>query len=514
MALVVPTQLPGSVRLDATTASLRTLVPGRRILVFYEGADDVWHEQIAAWPVTEDGSWWVICSCDRDIYPQDMAGGTMISHLVVLDDHGTRPVGLGAPIYGFRRGPSETEMVGVIRRGRVSAIAHLAPGSPIPTPSHVLLWNGRRVTTIGVGLDPDLPRTHRIGAKRTPGAPAAPTGDGFQLPALPEAVPARMSDGRAPERVGPAERVGASGVWVCLENAGGLRIGDPVVPGHNFETIGGDRAIARVDGDDGRLVHVCCRRVADSEDERGAATRALLADMKDALAELGGAATPRGEAAEASANSGGDEAAARLAGALQGSSDDVRTLEVTYDFQEAKYKDFRIAVQELVEDSMWDWPLDEPRTVMWVLKTIARSSHSMTSWLDSYFQRKPYAASDRSRHELRAIAETVQYLVTYDQVNCASLAGVERLMRRWQLIIQAHDRDPLKPHYDEDQLYSGQGEEAAGVCPALSRTVAHKIKDKNEIERHRRGHPGDAPKDPQPPKDPKGKAAGKGAADT
>ena len=142
----------------------------------------------------------------------------------------------------------------------------------------------------------------------------------------------------------------------------------------------------------------------------------------------------------------------------------------------------------------------------------------MVAWLDAYFTRKRYAESDRARHELRCIAEVMQYFITYDQVNVASLAGVERLMRRWQHIIAAHEKDALKPVYDEDELYNGLGEEAAGVCPALTRSVAAKMREKNEVERHRRGTYGADPLAPQPaPKKPpvaKGeKGAGKGAAD-
>ena len=83
----------------------------------------------------------------------------------------------------------------------------------------------------------------------------------------------------------------------------------------------------------------------------------------------------------------------------------------------------------------------------------------------------------------------------------------------------AAEKDALKPIYDEDELYNGLGEEAAGVCPALTRSVAAKMREKNEVERHRRGTHGADPLAPHPaPKKPpaaKGeKGAGKGPGDS
>ena len=94
----VPARLLGALRHRAVQESLRTLAPGRRFLAFYAGADDVWHEQIAGWPASPDGRTWAICTSDGDVYCQDMADGTMPTHVVVLPPAGTRPGGLGAAL--------------------------------------------------------------------------------------------------------------------------------------------------------------------------------------------------------------------------------------------------------------------------------------------------------------------------------------------------------------------------------------------------------------------------------
>ena len=152
-ALAIPARLPGALRRRDTLDSLKTLVPGRRFLAFYGGADNVWHEQVAGWPASADGGTWAICtSDDGDVYNQDMVGGTMATHVVVLPPDGTRPGGLAAGIYSFTRGLTAAEMLGAIRRCRVEAITNVASESVLPVPAHVLMWGGRSMTLAEAGL--------------------------------------------------------------------------------------------------------------------------------------------------------------------------------------------------------------------------------------------------------------------------------------------------------------------------------------------------------------------------
>ena len=76
----------------------------------------------------------------------------------------------------------------------------------------------------------------------------------------------------------------------------------------------------------------------------------------------------------------------------------------------------------------------------------------------------------------------------------------------------AAEKDALKPIHDEDELCDGLGEEAAGVCPALTRSVAAKTRERNEVERHRPGTYGADPLAPHPaPKKPLAAKGEKGA---
>ncbi len=189
----------------------------------------------------------------------------------------------------------------------------------------------------------------------------------------------------------------------------------------------------------------------------------------------------------------------------------MRTLEITKQ-QGLRWKDFREAVHGMIEDQFEDWPLDEPRSVLWLLRSMVRYNRTPTTWLDNYFTKKKYADQDRAKHELRCLAGVLMLPICYDQLNVVSLADVERLMRRWQLIIEAHERDPLHPIHDDEDHYNGLGDEFQGVSPALSKAVATEIRETNEIDRYRScalgGTDDSSANPPKPPR--KVTVAGKG----
>ena len=230
--------------------------------------------------------------------------------------------------------------------------------------------------------------------------------------------------------------------------------------------------------------------------------RDLLKRDDDALAEGGTGQGVKGDVSKRLASGSGANAGL----------DDVRTLAVAYDTQGARWKSFREAVVEMTEDHFPDFPLYDPRTVLWLLKYIARQGHTPITWVEAYLSRKQYSSSDRSQHELRFLGEFLEYIVCYDQLNACSLAAVELAARRWALIISAHDRDAQRPDYSGSELFNGLGNDAEGVAPALSKSIARKMRDKAEIDSQRasgRGLPVKTPSsDPSADKAAKGGAKG------
>jgi hypothetical protein len=59
------------------------------------------------------------------------------------------------------------------------------------------------------------------------------------------------------------------------------------------------------------------------------------------------------------------------------------------------------------------------------------------------------------------------------------------LVRRWQMIVDSHSRNPLAPNYEASEYYSGQRRGKTGIAPALSAHVARTMKDESEIDKQR-----------------------------
>lgn len=111
----------------------------------------------------------------------------------------------------------------------------------------------------------------------------------------------------------------------------------------------------------------------------------------------------------------------------------MRTLAVTYDSQGERFRDYRVAVALMQEDPFGDWPLEGPRTALWVGKFFARQKSDPSAWLNKDLAEHRYHASDRAMYELKTIAEVLAFASTSDHLNVASLAALELLIRRWEL---------------------------------------------------------------------------------
>ena len=96
----------------------------------------------------------------------------------------------------------------------------------------------------------------------------------------------------------------------------------------------------------------------------------------------------------------------------------------------------------LKSDVYSDWPVEGPRTMLWLSKTFAKSGMSPTQWLEKQLSTARWGDGDRSAHEMRALARIIEVAGCYDQVNVAGLASFELIARRWQVIMEAHAESP------------------------------------------------------------------------
>ena len=123
--------------------------------------------------------------------------------------------------------------------------------------------------------------------------------------------------------------------------------------------------------------------------------------------------------------------------------------------------------------------------MMWLSKFWARQGLTPVTWLEKHLSTEAYSVTDRSAHELRALAEIFEMGGSYDQLNLASLASFELAARRWQLILSAHSKNAAVPDYDGSEHFEGLEKRRFGIAPVMMEYVARKMKDEAEIEKQK-----------------------------
>ncbi|CAE7434980.1 unnamed protein product [Symbiodinium sp. KB8] len=129
---------------------------------------------------------------------------------------------------------------------------------------------------------------------------------------------------------------------------------------------------------------------------------------------------------------------------------DVRTLPVMFDIAEERWRTIAESLPELEEVDFADWPLQGPRTMF---------------------------------RDLRQLRRALNFLVSYDQLNVANIAGAEALNRRRTLIEITHQGRPEAPSYAgaEEVLGLRDSTDGSVVDPAIAAYAAKRQAAKAEI---------------------------------
>lgn len=246
-------------------------------------------------------------------------------------------------------------------------------------------------------------------------------------------------------------------VWVLAEHVKGKKVGDRVnpPPGH---PVDGDLGLMQIEDGDGdtkpRLIHrMRVEDVPDWCDSRIAAARAT-------------------EGAE-----GND----RYAG------DDVRTMEVRYGVSGEWQRGFKESVAEMTQVEFDDFPL-EPRTALPYIKAVASIAESAFGQHLNWVAQSRIPEGDRSVHENEVLSRALDLAVTYDCLQVSNLASFELLIRRKQLIAEAHSYNPSAPSYEGADHFMGTSFRPGGaiVVPELSEHVAKKMHQESQILKEKR----------------------------
>ena len=265
-------------------------------------------------------------------------------------------------------------------------------------------------------------------------------------PAAPDAVPgADAGDGEA------------DSVWVLAEMVSGHKIGEEVVV----------PATAAKDGDHA-LIHVIS---ADGHDVTVRATKVRRDDL--------------GAFCEVAINQ------CRLAESLHGedteAAADVRTLSIQYNVNGNRYRQFKKSIDDMRMVEFDDFPL-EPRTAADYLQAVGEFAESCYGQHLSWVQTSRIPEGDRSVWEDETLSRAIDLAIRYDCLNIVNLASFELLIRRKQLIAEAHVQSPAAPSYEGSDYYMGVKHRPGGgiVVPALTEYVAKRMHEDSQAIKEKR----------------------------
>ena len=168
---------------------------------------------------------------------------------------------------------------------------------------------------------------------------------------------------------------------------------------------------------------------------------------------------------------------------------DIRVLPVRFDLQGERRRDFGDAVNLMSgEENGIHMDIQGPRTSMWFLKYVRQNGGSPHAAHEAWIRASGVGHGDRSVFEHEVLSRILEALCCIDQVNAPTLLGVELLIRRIQLIREAHRVSPHSPDYSASDQFMGWGTRRHGgaIAPALAQFVSGELRAEAAISKEAR----------------------------
>lgn len=170
--------------------------------------------------------------------------------------------------------------------------------------------------------------------------------------------------------------------------------------------------------------------------------------------------------------------------------DDFRVLPVKFDAQGLRRCEFNLAVAAMKEGvpQGGGLQLDGPASALNILKNMRDQNFTPTTFHEFWLRSSDIPRGDRSTYEHECLSRILEALVTVDQVNVASMQGVELIVRRMQVIREAHRVCPTAPDYSSADYFMGWRwrKGAQGIDSALAAHVAAELKNDAAISKEAR----------------------------
>ena len=278
----------------------------------------------------------------------------------------------------------------------------------------------------------------------------------------PARAAAPPADPVAPVAVGSP--VGVAGIaeddpekWILAEMLDGHKIGEEVTA-PAVSLIVGNRGLIHLQ-DDQKKDHVVM------------AAKVRLSDM-DAFCE------ERIRLARESVSCHGDDTCA---------ADDVRTLSILYGANGERNRNFRDSVKEMKQVEFDDFPLSL-RTCQAYVKAVSDASECCYAQHLAWVQQTRIPDGDRAVYEDEVLSKVVDTAIRYDGLNIVNLASFELIVRRKQLLAEAHVLNPSAPTYEAADFFMDNKYRPGGgiVVPALTQQVAQRMHEESQVMKEKR----------------------------
>ena len=167
--------------------------------------------------------------------------------------------------------------------------------------------------------------------------------------------------------------------------------------------------------------------------------------------------------------------------------DDARTLSIKYGVNGERSRTFKDSIQEMRMVDMDDFPFT-PRTCLEYMKAVGNVAESCLAQHTMWVSQSGIPSGDRAIWEDDVLSRILDLAVKFDGLNVSNLASFELLVRRRQLIAEAHAYSPGAPTYEAADHFLQVGHRPGGaiVVPTLTKHVAEKLHQEGQILKERR----------------------------
>ena len=261
----------------------------------------------------------------------------------------------------------------------------------------------------------------------------------------------------APVAAPPAGGAAVGSFWALAECIGDHKIGERVVPVAGFPMMG-DYGLHMMTDADG-VARPCLIKKVDQES---------LASFCEQRIQL----------ARASESLEGDDRYA---------ADDIRTMSIRYSASGERHRPFRDSIAEMSNTEMDDFPF-EIRTCLPYLQAVQSVAESAYAQHLAWVQQSKVPEGSRAVYEDEALCRIPDTAISFDCLCVTNLACFELLVRRRQLIAEAHAYNPMSPKYEGAEHWMGSRFKQGGaiVVPALTDHVAKRLQSEYQILKEKR----------------------------